>query len=204
MKNLIFVGLLICWIIQPSTAQDEKPFKKGHIITGGSFSLDLKKKDSFLTGSSPLPDVTYHTNINAIDANLMLGYFILNNLAVGLKNELIFSKERTTGGLTSIAEATTTVRTVSVGPFLRYYTKPRIFFESSAGIGFLKTSTGSGDIKWRDYYWSAGFGYSIYINKVIAIEPMVNYQFLHTKLSVLEEDEKTRGLNFLIGFQIYL
>ena len=108
------------------------------------------------------------------------------------------------GKLVTTSEPSISERNISFGPFLRYYTKPGIFFEGSAGFGFLKTSQGSDEVKWTNYSWSAGFGYSIFLNKSIALEPIINYRFLHTKLTDLGEDEKTNGLNFFIGFQIYL
>ncbi len=204
MKNLIFIYLLLSWIIKPTLGQDEKPFTRGCLLIGGSLSLDFDNTDKFLPGISPLPNVTYYTKRDAIETNLTLGYFLFNNLSMGLKNGIIFSKETTTNSLTTIAEPSISERNVSIGPFIRYYTKSGIFFESSAGLGFLKNLSGNDAIKWDTYSWSAGIGYSIFINKSIAIEPMINYQFLYTNLSELKENEKTRGLNILIGFQIYL
>jgi len=203
-KILLFIVSLISCIINTSFGQIEKPFTKGNMLTGGSLAFSFGSMKDFKPGIDPLPGVTYSTKSKAMESNLSLGYFVLNQFALGLKCEILLSREITTSSLTSETEWDITNKDFLIGPIMRFYTKPGIFVEGSAGLRILKNISDDDVLKWIKYSWSTGIGYSILINKSIAIEPIISYRFLNTDIPEINENEKLGELNMSIGFQIYL
>jgi len=204
MKNLLLVSLMIGCFIQASFGQIEKPFTKGNILSGGSLAMSFGSIKDFKPGIDPLPSVTYSTKSKAIESNLSLGYFIINQFALGLKYEILLSREITTSSLTSETEWDITNKDFLIGPVMRYYTKPGIFIEGAAGFRILKYITDDDELKWIKYSMCTGIGYSILINNSVAIEPIISYRFLNTDIPEIEENEKLGELNISVGFQIYL
>src|SRR4030042_5443178 len=153
MINLLFIGLLIPSTIHTTFGQSEKSFTKGNILSGGSFAISLGSIKDFKPGISPLPDVIYSSKSKVLESNLSFGYFLVNQFAVGLKNEILLSRETTRSSLTSETEWDITKKDFLIGPVIRFYTKPGIFAEGYAGIRFLKSISNDDVIKWIKYSW---------------------------------------------------
>lgn len=193
-------------ILQTTFGQIEKPFKKGYILTGGSFSISYERENDLKRGVSPYPDVTYTTNTKSIESDLFIGYFLINHLTLGLKTELFFSNYKTTYSLGSSILWDNTETDLLIGPFVRYYTKTGLFFEGYAGIGSLKYVISNDKSNWRVYSWSTGVGYSLFLSKAVAIEPEIKFSQLSKNQSKIEAGEEILNskLSFSVGFQIYI
>jgi hypothetical protein len=198
------ISIVILSTILPSYCQSEKPFTKGHLLTGGSFSLSFARVKDFKPGINPLPDVTYSTKRNSIESGLSLGYFLYDQFVFGLRCEFLSSKEITTSSLQQGTEWEVSNSDILIGPVIRYYTNTGIFLEGSASISFLKEFFNGSDAKWTNYSWSTGIGYSILINQSIAIEPVIKYRFLNTEVQEIDKHEKSGEISISICFQIYL
>jgi len=200
MKKLLIVSLLMGSIFQTSLGQIERPITKGNILTGGSLSINIDKNKN----KDINPDVTYITDIKTFEADFILGYFLINHLAFGLKTDFYFSENKTTNSLNSSTWDYIN-NDFLIGPVIRYYTKPGIFLEGYTAIGFHHRDIKDDPVKWRNYSWSAGIGYSVFLTQSIAIEPVIKYRLLHKNAYKIEEGEEIlKGLDFSIGFIIYL
>jgi hypothetical protein len=204
MKKLLIFGLMIIAICQSLFGQNEKPFSKGYLVTGGTVSFYFEKENDLKSGISPNTDATYRTNRRSFETDLFLGYFLINHFAIGLKTEILLSSYKTTSDLTSSTIWDIKDRNMLIGPFLRYYTQPGIFFECSGGLGILNDVTNNSSFKLKTYNYSAGIGYSLFLNRNISIEPLLKYNFFHKKDLEDVEDVSSMKLSFSIGFQIYL
>jgi hypothetical protein len=177
---------------------------KGNLIIGGTISPSFEKEKDIKYGTDPNPDATYTTNKKSFETDLTFGYFLINHMALGLKNELLFSNSRTTSDLTSNTVWDIDERNILIGPFIRYYLDPGFFFEGYGGLGLDNIVLNDSRFKIKNYTWSAGIGYSLFLNKNVSIEPIVKYGFFHKKDADNMEDVSSMNLSFSIGFQIYL
>jgi len=202
-KQLVIILIVSCFI-QVSFGQIEKPFNKGNMLTGGSLALSFDNIKNFKPGINPLPDVTYSTKSTAMESNLSFGYFILNQFAIGLNSEVLLSREVTTCDLFSDIGWDAINTDFLIGPIMRFYTKPGIFIEGSADFNILKSISNNDELKWIKYSVSTGIGYSILVNKSIAIEPVIKYRFVNTDIPEIDENEKLGEFNVSVGLQIYL
>jgi len=202
-KKLLLICLIISCFVQASYGQIEKPFNKGNMLTGGSLALSFGSIKNFIPGIDPFPDVTYSTKSRSIESNLSLGYFVFNQFVLGLKGEILLSREITNSSLTSEAEWDIRNKDFLIGPVMRYYTKPGIFVEGTAGFEIFKHITDD-ELKWIKYSLSTGIGYSILINESVAIEPIIKYRFVNTDIPEIDENEKLGEINISVGIQIYL
>jgi hypothetical protein len=175
--------------------QIEKPITKGYFLAGGSLDFVREKHKDI----NPEGETGYSTDISIIEGDLFIGYFIFNNISLGLETDYFITRRNTNDTWNYIEND------LIVGPSIRYYTKIGIFTDCFVGIGFLHHGGKGHPIKWRNYAWSTGVGYSLFINKFIALEPVISYRTLHKDAFKIEEgEEKYSGFNLSIGLQIYL
>jgi hypothetical protein len=130
------------------------------------------------------------------DGDAKVGYFILNDVAVGLKGSVYHYKEEMSDALP------TTNTNILVGPFARYYLRNGVFGEASAAVG-IQNQPGSSKIDLTEY--RGGVGYSIFINPKIAVEPALMFSYYQEK-SVTDKNRKVTefGPTLNIGLQVYL
>jgi hypothetical protein len=179
-----------------SSGQSDKPTLKGHINIGGDISFKLEKLKDIN------PTVTYSQNIKTFESNLILGYFIIDQLSTGLKVDYLI--ERDDLDILTIPNRLI-LQDLLIGPVVRYYTKPAIFGEVNYSIGILNSGPPENQIKWRNYSWSIGVGYCFILNQYLTVEPLVKYRQLHKNAYKIEEGQQiNEGLIFSLGFQIYL
>lgn len=204
MKRLVLIGFILVLICKNLIGQDNKPYDKGNFIIGGTIALSLEKEKDIKPGISPLPDAIYTTNRKNFETHLDIGYFPLNHLAFGLRNELVFSNSKTSSELTSGTIWDINDKDFLIGPFVRYYIDPGFFFEGYSGLGLTRNVINGAGFKIKNYALSAGLGYCFFLNKNVSIEPIVKYNYMHNKVLETNEDISTLNLSFSIGFQIYL
>jgi len=202
MKTLFLTGILIGTISLVSSGQIEKPITKGHILTGGSLAVDIAKTKKYNQVSGTLSQIIYYTDLTTFAPDLYFGYFLFNQMALGLKANLSFS---TTKSWSSVlpGESKSRYNDLYFGPFIRYYSSAGIFIEANTSIDLIKYPTFNSN--WKKYAYGVGVGYSWFITKSIAIEPKIKYTHLNRPPYFDDPDiEKTDDLNMSIGFQIYL
>jgi hypothetical protein len=152
--------------------------EKGSFLLGGNASADFT-----LSGSSNNYELGIYPNI---------GYFVANNIAIGAKLPILFSKD-----------GTLRTNSVGFGPFARFYfaNKGKSAFFVPIAFGFGKTR-----YKWdngEEYSFSAfstelGISYAYFLNKSIGLETGLYYHYLKN-----EDHDPVTGLALRLGFQIY-
>lgn len=126
-----------------------------------------------------------------LELNARAGYFIIDNLAVGL--DVNYGSESTDG----VSSAS-----MGVGPYLRYFLMENKLFGEAGfqyqSFSFDGENLGSGSAI------GIGAGYAAWLNDNITLEPMVRYQM--TSLKPEGADESVKGSNFgvMVNFGIYL
>ena len=168
MKKNLFGLLAFTMIGLAASAQTEKD----NFLVGGNFLLNTPKNN---------------TNIAFTPT---VGYFLINNFALGANVNLSYSK--------STAKTTS----FGVGPFARYYLGTlniRPFGE--ADFNFTTTNTKVGSVKTSDNgtNFFLGAGLAAFINRNVAVEGLAGYS--HSNYS---HSAGSGGFNLRIGFQVYL
>jgi opacity protein-like surface antigen len=205
MKKLLLISLLLGIVFHSSSGQNEKPITKGHLLTGGSLSLNVEKTKDYspITGTNPRQ--IYITDSKTLETDLYIGYYIINHMALGFKTDIIISSEIHSFNLNTLTSKYKN-HDISFEPFIRYSTTSGLFFEGTVGVGLLKFDNSGSDVaKWKNYSFSTGIGYSLFISESIAVEPEIKYKYMHTPPYEIDVDNViTSGVYFAIGFQIYL
>jgi long-subunit fatty acid transport protein len=145
-----------------------------------------------------------NTKIASLETDFTLSYFISDHFTLGLSTNILISQWNITYEL-SMAKFKYIRNDFLIGPVLRYYTNSGLFLECSTGFGFLHYESPDSPVKWKNYACCTGIGYSHFLTKSIALEPIIKYQHFSKKAVQIEEGkEKTNGIEFSIGFQIFL
>ena len=194
MKKIILVALTLFTFTGISFAQ----FEQGRILAGGSigFSTNTNKTKN---------NNTTTTNYKGTNLNFTpkVGYFVINNLAVGAGLDIISQSVKYDGSSNKEVSTSTVIE-----PFVRYYVKPGIFFNGAfgAGPGKYKYTYGSTTTttKFNTTKWSLAAGYAYFLNNSVAIEPMIGYASSTQKAKSNDNKNVDGGLFINIGFQIYL
>ncbi|MEQ3662980.1 MULTISPECIES: autotransporter outer membrane beta-barrel domain-containing protein [unclassified Olleya] len=150
--------------------------------------FQAKTKGTFLTNGSILVyNTTRKINDNkatAFTTNITpkAGYFIADNLAIGLELSITTNKEKQEDEF--FGDIETTTNGFAVLPFARYYLDNGIFAEAVVGFGSQKTSTesdfselGTLETKASSFGFRVGVGYSFFLGDHVAIEPSINYSW---------------------------
>jgi outer membrane protein len=196
MKKILFV-IPILFSCTLSFGQ----FSQGRMLVGGGIGFQsLTNKDK--SGSFSVTD----SKTTIITLTPRFGYFVINNLAVGLGVEVLSGKskfEQSNGELVSSQ--------LLVGPFVRYYVGPGVFFQGDFNVGSSKDKSTGGSISQEEKFnlsrWSLGAGYAIFLNDHVAIEPLISYQSLTTKPKDSQDSDVKNinsGLNINLGIQVYI
>lgn len=178
MKKLILSQLLISLLfIATSFGQTEK----GSFLLGGNGSLSIKKYKSSGFDSHKI-----------ININPNFGYFIKDNLVIGIKTPLYL--EGFNSDIFSFK--------FGINAFSRYYfakTEKTSFF-SSANYGLSNYQhEGSYSSYLNEYSAGIGLGFTYFLTKSIGFETELKYDY--SKIFNNSVGEDNFGVNF--GFQIY-
>lgn len=181
--------------------QAESPISKGKIIIGGSLSIDkINNKESFYYASG---NIFYVYRTITISTNLELEYLLSNHWAIGLITEDQLSSRKDKGSTTKFNS-----NDILIGPVLRFYIKSGLFIMSSVELGRSNTEYSKGNLpkyKYNNWSYNVGLGYSIMLDRKIAIEPLIRYNYYHTK-EIIPGDMITRSgdLGFVLGIHLFL
>lgn len=200
-KALLIIGLqFLCTLL---TAQKEYNF-----LISGSLGYRYSSDESDITAA---PSIENQEHL--VQANPSIGYFITNNIAIGLGIEYQYDNIEYDNYIYTKSIG----HDFAVGPFLRYYTGFGLFAETAFGYGSsvinlqgepIATPTGyyGGPIKlnYKIIGYSAGIGYSIRLNSNLRIEPLIKYlRIKYDEDSENDKDYKRKGLLVNIGFAYY-
>jgi hypothetical protein len=196
MKKLLMFSVLLAFISIIAFGQIEKPIKKGNIMTGGSFGFAREKYKHTLEEGR----VASKTKTNRFEVDLYGGYFILKHFSIGLKIDYVLLRRKEAPDYDFVHSYDYLI----LNPFVRYYLSSGFFGEGSVGYGFenwqRKESKGEKTI----FNWNIGIGYSLFVNKNIAVEPKVYYSFIRMSETYLSESiTENADLKIQIGLQYY-
>jgi outer membrane protein len=142
-------------------------------------SAQIEQGTWLLSGASDLSFVSNNEDAgddSQFDVNVRGGYFVIENLAIGLNL-----------GVSKWSEADDA--TIGVGPFARYYFAGKVF--GGAGINIIKM----GDFSATQIPLEVG--YAAFLNKVVAIEPSLNY-------GIYGGDLEGAAFGVNVGISVYL
>jgi len=178
-----------------AVGQIEKPITKGNLLTGGSFSFDNEKyKRTEEDGG-----VEYKYYDDRFKSDFYTGYFVLKHFTIGLKVDYQIRRRKNTPDYDVIF-----FDYLTLNPFFRYYLSFGVFGEGSIGFGFDKWHFEESRGEKNIFNWDVGIGYSLFLNRNIALEPKVSYSYRRrTETYLPEEVEEFMNLNFKIGLQFY-
>ena len=185
MKKIILLSTVFMVLCFTSRAQ----IKKGNFIVRGS--LGVRYTETLTT------DTLKQTSLFIVPA---LGYFINDFLVLGLSvnlNTSIRKNER--------LDEKVVINRLIIGPFVRIYHPRGLFAEATFGIGLQKvkiSTPGTTGFNPNILSWGLGAGYAIFLNKHVAIEPLIRYTFTQSKTDAAKVNENL--FLFLVGFNIYL
>jgi hypothetical protein len=162
---------------------------QGQWLAGGSAGFDHGSQgDDKQTTISIAPD---------------LGYFVINQLAVGLRPEFAYYKTKSKVGTTT---STSSWTMFSLAPFVRYYfmksgDKINVFGDASYGFGSSKVKGGesvSGN------YYQVKAGPAIFLTPNTALEFALYYRSLGGDANENAAGDRDSHFGLNVGFQIHL
>jgi hypothetical protein len=181
MKKVLFAAFLLV-----SSNAIFAQVDQGQWLVGGNAQFNFGK----------IGDTKYTTISVAPDA----GYFVINQLAVGLRPELSYSKSKYKVGNVSNESSTTDF---TVAPFVRYYFMPsgekvNIFGDASYGFGSSKEK---GEESVSSNYYQIAAGPAIFLTPNTALELAVYYRSYGGDAF---PDDRFNNFGLNVGFQIHL
>lgn len=188
MRKIFFSILLLTCICTVGFAQ----FTKGKILAGGSLSTNFNSYNN--------AGISYKQT--SVDFFPQVGYFIMNNMAVGAGLSLGYSKYKApSGSLTGTLSSSS----ISFSPFARYYLD-NFFGQATFELGSnntIITSTANSTLHQKNSGWSLSAGYAYLLNEHVAIEPQIGYGTRYVKND--SGNKTTNGNLFLkVGIQVYI
>jgi hypothetical protein len=184
--------------MQVLCAQIKESLKKGNFITGGSISLDFSRSKTY--APSLVPNMAWEdAKTITFMPDLDLKYLVTDHLALGLITEDFVSSSRFKDNLSGNNEKDI-INDIYLGPEVRYYIKSGLFITCFGELGYYKRSR---DIQ-QKYLFGAGFGYSAFLNKSVAIEPLLRFNHYHSNnIKYSNQSETKNTLTFSIGVQLF-
>lgn len=177
MKKILFVALLTV-----SAAAVQAQTYKGQVMVGGNASFS----------SSKYEDADDDSRYTEVQLNPNIGYFFIDNLAGGLRLQLVSAKVKGEDEGESL---------FSASPFLRYYFLPatqkvNIFADASYGMG-----SAGGDEKESFNQFAFSAGPAIFLTPNTALEFGIGYRSLGGDAF---GDNRYNSIGLNVGFQIHL
>jgi hypothetical protein len=156
MCNKFFISFFLLLITSNTQAQ----ITKGNWLVGGNINFSSEQYESRANA-----DYTR----TQFSLNGVLGYFVMNNLAIGLKPSYIYTSAKTTN-------TPSVGKVLNIGPFVRYYFLPttnrlNLFTEAS----YQYSSTLPADLKGNNF--TIAVGPVVYLNSVVGVEFSLGYSY---------------------------
>jgi hypothetical protein len=175
MKKLVLLLSLVFSL--SSFGQIEKPITKGNKILSGAGSVQF-----FQARSGNFAANTFYLSLSP-----GVGYFILDNLAIGINTNFELTKAGGSG-----------VYTFGLGPYARYYFNNGLFFRTDIGYNLLH-GLGNSTAKQKEYTIIPGIGYAIFLNPKVSFEPSLNYRHVNGP-----DNQSQNGVFLELKFSIFL
>jgi hypothetical protein len=174
--------------------------EKGAKLIGGNLGLELTTSKNKYGGTT-----TTSGKLSSITLEPKFGYFLINNLAVG--GELGISGYNWKPEDEDLHD--TSGSTISIGPFIRYYSPVNIFVEGKYAIGLSQSEYQDGfDLEEEEYKIRKvvlAIGYAAFLKENVAIEPMFGYQSIAQKARFGESEITLDNSLFIrVGLQVYM
>lgn len=173
-------------------------FNQGRMLVGGSFDFSATTNKSKANGRTDT-----NSKSTSLSFGPQIGYFVIDNLAVGAGLDISLSKWKQEG---SSYESTYTAFVLQ--PMVRYYLPQGIFFQGQFGIGAGKEKDNySGTVdeeKFNITTWGLAVGYALFLNDNVAVEPQIGYGSAGRKYKDNDVKEIDNGLFISVGIQAYL
>jgi hypothetical protein len=210
MKHLLLLIVLLPTICKAQTS-------RGSLLTGGDISFASQRQNTtlsfFSVGDIIEEDVAIKTNCALLSPTI--GYFLIDNLCLGLSFPMSFSKSTAKIQDDIYFRYESTTRVLTFGPFLRYYFSlhDKISLIASTGYawGYNRTRTGylrstgsvteqaNSESKFHSRTYTIGTGVSFFPNRNTGVEFLIEYG----KLKYDEISTDTNSLTAAIGLQLY-
>jgi hypothetical protein len=188
--------LSIVFLTFISLSSSMAQFKQGTVMIGGSLSGSFETH-YYKSGGTTTADYTHRSLTFAP----LGGFFVANNLAVGLGMSVTTEKtdyKQTSGNLSYVSS--------DIGPFVRYYFHG-FFVHGEFQLGTTTSRySGSTNETQNNTSWKGGIGYAWLLNDHVAVEPLFGYGSINFKdtSSGSSYKESSPGISFQLGFQVYL
>lgn len=210
MKKLTLIALLA--FFGTANAQTETastlPTAKGNWIIGGSTNLGFNSNKVTQKSGDYSVDGQKNSTFNVTPT---VGYFVIDNLAVGLNLGYEVQKQDASYDFNQTAKVTNTVFSVipSVTYFIEADSKAFPYISAGAGYAAIKTKIASTETQNDNFFvWGGKAGLAYFITPSIAIDLGLNYQQLSTKyeetFSTAENKVIFKTLGASIGFNFVL
>lgn len=188
---ILFIGIFSNTI----QCQTFERFSKGTVYTGGSVSFKSEEFEDINSLHS------YKHYYNTLDSEISIGYLIWDKFSLGAN--LVYYYESQAFDTRSNPDKNVT-KDLLLGPVIKYYSKYNLFAFASFAYGISKYGYDDSLVEWRTTLWNAGIGYSLMLNKTVAVEPQIMYRVIEKKdQALIEGTEIFKSFIFSIGFQFY-
>lgn len=199
MKTLFTTALAILIGWSAFAQEDFSAMAQGNYLVNGSLFINSTSSKTKLDGETRDDSKTFE-----VRASPRAGYFVIDNLAVGL--DLFLQSSNTSF---EDIEGDVKNNSFSVGPFGRYYFGNGFFAEGTVGIGSSTTSSAffPDDIKSSVFGWRVGGGYALFLGEHIAVEPTIFYSRESQKAKDAPDNAPKNILSSIflgVGFTAYL
>jgi hypothetical protein len=195
MKNSVIVATLMFSMLIATSSFAQ--FNQGRLIVDGSLRFARS------SGESTSASTTSITKNTSFGLSPSVGYFVIDNFAIGATASLNSSKS-TNDVINSEAKSVSK----TVGPFARYYLPMAIFIQGAVTFGASKfattTPSDAFENKSNITQWGLGVGYAYFLNDFVALEPMVGYQSTVDKSKTRDFKTKDGNIYLSAAFTIYL
>ena len=218
MKKIAMLFSLFCLIASVTVAQapDTPQLKKGNILVGvaSTISLDGAWGSELMSlgftstknkhGSEPAEDAYKCTVWNFLPRG---GYFVIDNLAVGLETAISGYKEKGSNDYDTWSESM-----FAIGPWARYYYPQEKFYpfaEVELLFGSEKESYNDNDYKYNVLLLGVYIGAALPLGERVTFDAKLGYAHAtlsHKGSGVEDIDIKhlTGGIVIAMGFSVYL
>jgi hypothetical protein len=195
MRKLLYASILFLTFMQAQAQENRgtlvpaKIFQRS-LMVGGSVSGSYKQIN-ITSGSEHLSG-----HRQQFDLDAKLGYFVLSDVALGMKGTIYHYKEAMDD------QIPTQATNLLVGPFARYYLQNGFYGEASAAVG---VNNKPNNPKTELAEFKGGVGYAIFINPKVALEPAVMFSYYQENRPSEGNKKVTEwGPSVNIGLQVYL
>lgn len=195
-KNFFFLILLVGFSICSSYAQT----KKGNVLLGLSPVISMSSYGSDM-GFLSFSTIKYKNDNTDVDGNKMtnigltpkVGFFVIDNLAIGLDVNVLYGTEKSKG---TLGDSKSTSTYLAAGPFIRYY------IPLEKVIPFIELNSSFGQSVYKSDYNSETFDNKVnitslggFVGLAIPIGEMISFDIAGGYNSQILKDPEDNPLN---------